>query len=75
MKKRIGKWAFLGLFIALTSFYGYMWVIVRVFYETIDYSSDILKSDMILSIGMALISTLGFYLKIVLTTAQNKAQK
>lgn len=74
MKKRIGKWGYMGIFIALASFFGYMWVIVRIFSGTEVYTADILKRDLILSIGMAVISTFGLYLKVILAQRNKKAE-
>lgn len=64
MKSKYSILVYLGIFIALTCFYGYMWVLIKIYSYKIDYSVDLLNKDILLSVGMSIISTIGFYLKV-----------
>jgi len=62
---------YIVIFIGLICVYGYIWVLVEILNNNI-YAIESLKKDLILSIGMAFISTTGFYLKIRLAQKNKK---
>ncbi len=64
MKNNLKAFAYLGIFVFLTCFYGYMWVLIKIYFYKIDYTINLLNKDFLLSILMSVISTIGFYLKI-----------
>lgn len=54
---------YIGIFVVLAIIYCLIWIFAELFSANI-YKVEFLKKDIVLSIGMGLISTIGFYLKI-----------
>lgn len=64
MNYKMNLFVYLAIFFVLVFVYGYIWVLVSVYFYQGSYSIGDLNQDLTISVISSLVSTVGFYLKV-----------